>query len=147
MLGYNIIVWQNILQVITNIYQRQGKGGRPALIINYQDYNIQNLTNTIIEIPWGVEAVWAIIKPKNVSNDSLIQNIILCSIYSKPKSKTKPKLLDHIAETYNFLKTKYKKGCYTIIAGDTNDLKLDSIINLSPSMKSVQGLAELDERG
>ena len=45
--------------------------------------------------------------------------------------------LDHIAQTYNFPSTKYGKGLYWILAGDTNDLKLVSILNLSPNMKSV----------
>ena len=39
--------------VISNIYQRVGKGGRPALIINKQKFNVQNLTNTLIDVPWG----------------------------------------------------------------------------------------------
>ena len=41
--------------VISNPYQRQGKGGRPALIINEAKYHVQNLTNTVLSIPWGVE--------------------------------------------------------------------------------------------
>ena len=90
-----------------------------------------------MQIPWGVEVTWALLTPKTVSNDSIIQNIVLASIYSKPKSKMKTVLLDHIAETYNFLSTKYKKGLYWMLAGDTNDLKLDAILNLSPAMKSL----------
>lgn len=124
-------------EVISNIFQREGKGGRPALIVNKNKYNIQNLTNTVVQIPWGVEITWALLTPKNVSNDSTIQNIVLGSIYSKPKSKKKTALLDHIAETYNFLSTKYEKGLYWMLAGDTNDLKLNAILNLSPNMKSL----------
>ena len=37
-------------------------------------------------------------------------------------------LLDHISETYNLLCSKYSDGLHFIIAGDTNDLKLDSIL-------------------
>ena len=29
-------------EVISNIYQREGKGGRPALIVNNKKYNVQN---------------------------------------------------------------------------------------------------------
>ena len=39
--------------IISNIYQRHGKGGRPALIVNKQKFNVQNLTNTLVDIPWG----------------------------------------------------------------------------------------------
>ena len=123
--------------VISNIHQRVGKGGRPALIINKQMFNVQNLTNTLIDVPWGVEVTWALLTPKQVSNDSIIQKIVCGAIYSKPNSKTKTELLDHIASTYNFLCTKYGKGLYWMLAGDTNDLKLDPILNLSPNMKSV----------
>ena len=122
-------------EVISNIYQRDGKGGRPALIVNNKKYNVQNLTNTVVQIPWGVEVTWALITPKNVSNDSTIQNIVLGSIYSKPNSKKKTALLDHISETYNFLSTKYEKGLYWMLAGDTNDLKLDAVLSLSPKFE------------
>ena len=67
----------------------------------------------------------------------MIQKIILGSIYSKPNSKKKTATLDHIAETYNFLNAKYGKGTYWILAGDTNDMKLDPILHLSPNLKSV----------
>ena len=43
----------------------------------------------------------------------------------------------HRAETYNQLNAKYGKGLYWILAGDTNDLKLDPILHLSPNLKSV----------
>ena len=39
--------------VISNVSQRSGKGGRPALIANSEKYHITNLTNTLIQIPWG----------------------------------------------------------------------------------------------
>ena len=107
------------------------------MIVNKVKYNIQNLTNTVVDIPWGVEITWGLLTPKNVTNDSIIQNIVIGSIYSKPKSKKKTETLDHIAQTYNFLCTKYGKGLFWILAGDTNELKLDSILNLSPNFKSV----------
>ena len=59
--------------VISNVHQRRGVGGRPALIINKSKYIIQNLTQSVIKIPWGVELVWAMITPKHVQNDSKIQ--------------------------------------------------------------------------
>ena len=53
-------------QVISNVYQRQGKGGRPAIIVNNEKYEIQDITNTLVQIPWGVEVTWAILTPKNI---------------------------------------------------------------------------------
>ena len=84
-----------------------------------------------------------VISPKEVSNNSNIKKISVASIYSKPDSRKKSVVLDHISETYNLLCSKYTDGLYFIIAGDTNYLnltllsKLDSIINLSPNMRQV----------
>ena len=123
--------------VISNPHQRKGVGGRPALIINNSKYHIRNLTQTLIEIPWGVEATWAIISPKEVTNDSKIKRIALCSLYSKPDSRKKSLLIDHINHAFNLISTKYSDGLHFIIAGDTNDLKLDNILNLSDGMKQL----------
>ena len=68
---------------------------------------------------------------------SVIKKIAVASIYSKPDSRKKTVLLDHISESYNLLCSKYTDGLYFILAGDTNDLKLDSILSLSPNMKQV----------
>ena len=51
-------------QIISNVYQRKGMGGRPALIVNKKKFEVQNLTNTLLNIKWGVEAVWCLLTPK-----------------------------------------------------------------------------------
>ena len=124
-------------KVISNVHQRQGKGGRPAIIANTEIYNVENLTNTCINIPWGVEAVWAVLTPKSVTNASKIQKIVVGSIYCKPNSKKKTLLLDHIAQVYSQLSSKYKKGLHWILCGNTNDLKFDSILHLNGNLKQV----------
>ena len=124
-------------KVISNVHQRQGKGGRPAIIANTEIYNVENLTDTCIDIPWGVEAVWAVLTPKSVTYASKIQKIVVGSIYCKPNSKKKTLLLDHIAQVYSQLSSKYKKGLHWILCGDTNDLKLDSILHLNGNLKQV----------
>ena len=53
--------------VISNPSQIKGKGGRPALVINNRKYLVQNLTQSEISIPWGVEIVWAVITPTNIT--------------------------------------------------------------------------------
>ena len=75
--------------------------------------------------------------PKNVQNDSKIQKIVIGAIYSKPNSKKKTATLDHISDVYNQMGVKYQNGLHWIIAGDTNDLKLDMILQLSPNMKQL----------
>ena len=111
--------------------------GRPALIINEKKYNVENLTNTLISIPFGVEITWALVSPKELSPSSVIKKIAVASIYSKPDSRKKSLLLDHIAETYHMLSSKYLDGLYFILAGDTNELKLDAILSLSPNFRQV----------
>ena len=123
--------------VISNPHQRVGAGGRPALIINNSKYHVRNLTQSLITIPWGVEATWALISPKNITNNNKIKRIALCSIYSKPDSRKKSLLLDHNNHAFNVISTKYSDGLHFIIAGDTNDLKLDNILNLSENMKQL----------
>ena len=73
--------------IISNPSQRKGKGGRPALIINNKKYLVKNLTQTYITIPWGVEIVWAVIIPLNITSESNVQRIVLGSHYCKPGSK------------------------------------------------------------
>ena len=131
--------------VISNPHQRKGIGGRPALIINNSKFHVKNLTQSLIEIPWGVEATWAIISPKHITSDSSIKRLAVCSLYSKPNSRKKSLLLDHINQAFNLISTKYGSGLHFIIAGDTNDLKLKNILNLSHNMKQlVSDVTRLD---
>ena len=69
-------------EIISNVHQRRGKGGRPAIIVNRLKFQVQNITNTLINIPWGVKAVWALLTPIEVKNDSEIQRIAVCSFYN-----------------------------------------------------------------
>ena len=124
-------------EIVSNVFQRKGKGGRPALIVKRNKYVVQNLTNTLLNIKWGVEVVWCLLTPKNVTANCKIQKIACASIYCKPGSKSKTDLNDHIAEAYNILSTKYKKGLHFILAGDTNDLNLAPILNLSPNLVQI----------
>ena len=124
-------------QVISNPYQRTGRGGRPALIIKKENYLIKNLTNTVIDIPWGIEAIWVLLTPKNNKGNENIKRIILCSFYSPPNSNTKFQLIDHISGIYHFMSAKYGEGLHFIMAGDSNDMKIDNILQLSHAMRQV----------
>ena len=80
-------------KVISNVSQRKGTGGRPAIVVNSKKYHVENITQSVVSIPWGVEVVWAVLTPKNVSNESKIQKIFVGSVYSKPDSRKKSLLL------------------------------------------------------
>ena len=47
--------------VISNPHQRRGCGGRPAILINNTKYKVENPNQSLLNIPWGVEIVWAIL--------------------------------------------------------------------------------------
>ena len=131
------IIKTDDIEVISNVHQRKGKGGRPALIVRKEKYLINNLTNTEISIPWGVEAVWGLLTPKHVTSMSNIKKIIVGSIYSKPQSRKKSKLIDHIYSVFNQMTIKHGPNLHWIIAGDTNDLKVEKIIQISEQFKQV----------
>ena len=83
--------------------------------------------------------------PKDITNNSKIKKIAVCSFYSKPDSRKKSLLLDHINQAFNIISTKYGNGLHFIIAGDSNDLKLDNILNLTHNMKQlVSGVTRLN---
>ena len=127
--------WIGSYKVYSSLYQRKEKGGRTAIIANSIKYDTENITNSLIQVLWGVEAT-----PQNTSQFSKVQKIACCSLYSPPNSRKKSLLLDHISDAFNVLSKKYTKGLHFIIAGDTNDLKHESILNLSPNLKWTQSM-------
>ena len=123
-------------RIITNVKQRDFKGGKPAILINEDKYHVKPLCPEPITVPIGVECVWALITPKNVSPQSKVKYIAVAAIYYRgPKSTKKDKLFKHIAETFHFLSSKYGSNIHLVIAGDTNRLNLSPIKNLSPNLK------------
>ena len=51
-------------RVLTNVCQRSGRGGKPALIISEKHFHIIEISPNPITVPAGVEAVWALLRPK-----------------------------------------------------------------------------------
>ena len=129
-----VIVKDNY-KVISNVKQRDFVGGKPALIINEDKFHITEISPEPITVPVGVEAVWALITPKQVRQSSQVKKIVIASIYYRgPKSTKKTELFDHIAQTFNLLSSKYgSSGLHFILAGDTNRLSLKPILEISPN--------------
>ena len=123
--------------VISNPYQRKGVGGRPALVINHEKFSISTSGKDLVPLPWGVETTTAMIAPKLFKSESNVKRIFLVSIYCKPNSRKKTALLDYLSDVYNVMNKQYSEGTHWIIAGESNDLKLDAVLNLSPQMKQV----------
>ena len=98
--------------IISNPHQRAASisGGRPAILANNEKFIVDNITQSLVVIPWGVEAIWCLLSPKNITNSSIIKKIAVCSFYCKPGSRKKTKLLDHISESFHLLSSRYKEG-------------------------------------
>ena len=123
-------------RIIKNVVQRDFKGGKPVILVNEETYHVKPLCPEPITVPVGVECVWALITPRQVSPQSKIKYIAVASIYYRgPKSTKKDELFDHIAQTFHFLSSKYGSNIHFVIAGDTNRLNLSPITNLSPNLK------------
>ena len=67
--------------VISNVYQRRGVGGRPALVINHDKCHISTPIENHLSLTCGVEATSAMIVPKNLNKESIVKRIILFSIH------------------------------------------------------------------
>jgi hypothetical protein len=122
-------------QIIKNVVQRSGKGGKPALIIKKDKYFIKKLCHTLLTVPPTVEATWALLTPKIQVNKE-VKHIAVASIYYAKRTKRKD-FVDHICEAYNVLSAKYGRGLHFIISGDFNRLNINPILNMSPLLKQV----------
>ena len=123
-------------KIITNVKQRNFKGGKPAIIVNEDKFYVKALCPDPITVPVGVECVWALITPKHTTPQSKVKHIAVASIYYRgPKNTKKYELFDHLAETFHFLSAKYGAKLHFVIAGDTNHLNLSPITSLSPNLK------------
>ena len=134
-MGLEKVIQMDDYQIIKNVVQRTGKGGKPALIIKKDKYFVKELCPSIITVPPTVEASWALLTPKTQVN-SEVKNIAVASVYYAKRTKKKA-FIDHICEAYNILLAKYGQGLQFIIAGDYNRLNINPILNLSPTLSQV----------
>ena len=124
-------------EIISNVKQRDFKGGKPAILVNTQKFIVKRICPDPITVPVGVEAVWCLVTPRgNTSNK--FKYIAVCSLYYRgPKSTKKKELFDHVAETFHYLSAKYGSNIQYAIAGDTNRLNLSPITSLSHNLVQV----------
>ena len=60
--------------------------------------------------------------------------IILCALYSPPRSRKKSKLIDHISQTYHELKY---PSAFFLLGGDVNCLDISQLLCLSSNFKQI----------
>ena len=66
-------------EIITNVKQRDFKGGKPAILVNKNKFYVKKLCPDPVTVPVGVECVWALITPKQSSPQSKIKQIAAAS--------------------------------------------------------------------
>jgi hypothetical protein len=106
-------------------------GGGCAVLVNSRNWISNHLDDILV--PQGLEVVWVKVAPKSKCDLKLL---IVCGIYSKPNSRKKSILSDHIAMNYYLLKMKYPDAKFAFL-GDFNCYKPDHILHLSPQLRQL----------
>ena len=125
-------------KVFENCKQRDKRGGKPMIIANTDKYVVRQLCPSLFTVPASVEAVWVLVRAKTDSSHRReVKNIIVCSYYFSTTITKADILLDHLAQSYNILRSKYGPDAHYILCADSNHLDLSQIIRLSPDFKQV----------
>ena len=74
---------------IQNCVQRKKKGGKPAILACEKLFHIKELSPEVITVPIGIEAVWALLIPRNTSSGSSIKQMVVASVYYSSKQTMK----------------------------------------------------------
>ena len=69
--------------ILSNVYQRKGRGDHLALTVNTKKFDVKHLTNTLINRKWGVEVVWCLLTPKNAKSKNKIKKIACASVFTE----------------------------------------------------------------
>ena len=123
-------------KILKNVVQRRKKGGKPALVINEEKFHVKHLCPDVVTVPIGVEAVWALVTPKNIPSNSKVKNIAVASIYYTKATK-RSDFIDHISEAFAILSAKYGPNLHFAICGDFNRMNIKPILNLAPNLKQL----------
>jgi hypothetical protein len=107
------------------------RGGGTALACSQQNFILTKLN---IHIPASFEACFGLLKPKNPRGK--VTQFICCSFYSPPHSKFRNKLAEFLVVTLGQVRTVHQ-GSRVIVAGDRNDMAIDLITTLDPTLKQV----------
>ena len=106
-------------------------GGGCAILVNKRNWLSDHLEDIIV--PQGLEVVWVKVAPKNKCDLKLL---IVCSIYSKPNSRKKSILSDHVSMNYHLLKMRFPEAKFLFL-GDFNCYSPDVILLLSPQLRQL----------
>ena len=80
--------------------------------------------------------MWGLAKPVEVTGK--ITKIITCCFYCPPKSTRKSMLIDHMTLSLQSLLNTFPRA---VISGDRNDLGLDRLLSIDPSLRLLVNVA------
>ena len=106
-------------------------GGGSAVLVNSRNWLSEHLTDILV--PQGLEIVWVKVAPRS---NSILKILIICGIYSKPNSRKKTILSDHISMNFHLLKMEHPEAKFLFL-GDFNCYKPDHILLLSPQLRQL----------
>ena len=108
------------------------RGGGSAITCSNKSFYIKEIS---VPNPDNLEVTFATIRPKSENSPQF--TLILCAVYSPPRSRKKSKLIDYISDTYHFLKSSKYPSAYFALGGDVNDLNVDLLLNISASFRQI----------
>ena len=121
------------LKYISTTRPSSKRGGGAAIVADMKKFSLEKLE---ILIPYNLEIVWGLLRPKSDTLSSGVKELIVVSFYCPPRSPKKSKLLDHILTTVHMLLSKYQNAGL-IIGGDKNDLNIGSLISGIPKVRQI----------
>ena len=89
-----------------------------------------------IEVPEGIEAVWAILTPINKDNP-LVKKILVGGIYIAPRSLYKQQTVDHIIESMFCVQSRYESQVRFLISGDFNKVDIDNLLESNGALHQI----------
>ena len=108
-------------------------GGGVTLFFNEVRFTVRRAD--YIDIPHGIEAVWAIVEPKE--NSKLLKKLCIGVIYIAPRSKFKSETIQHIIETIHVIRAKHNNEINYCIFGDFNKVPVDDVIDAYGVLQQV----------
>jgi len=120
------------IRYISNPRRGNRRGGGVGTAYTGEDFTVAKL-NIMVEQP--LEVVWALLR--STSTRSRVRKVILISFYSPPRfGKHNQTLIEHIFTNLNKLRILHP-GAGTIMMADINNLKVERILNMDPTLRSI----------
>jgi hypothetical protein len=117
-------------------------GGGVAIVYNEEHFTVEEAD---VEVPEGIEAVWAILTPKNPEIET-VKKVLVGGIYISPRSQYKQQTVEHIIETMHSVQSQHEDPVRFIIGGDFNKVDIEDILESNGALQQVCSVATRNQR-